>query len=540
MGHSEITIIVLVAAVAFFIWNKFSVGTVAFLAAISLYLTGVLTLPEAFQGFSDPAIIFVGGLFVISEALNSSGITNWAGDKVYPLAKKKSRYLILITMGLVAPLAAIITSNGAVAALLPIVIVLTLKVKQTPSKILMPLAFAGHAGSLLALTGSPVNILANEAAAGTESGAFGFFEFAFAGLPILFGTVLIVLVFSFKLLPNNKENSANTKDFSNYSEHMVKQYLDSGTTQQLQFLAQEQKLVDETNLENLISAETGIAEIIIPPRSTLIGKEVFTGMVTDSGDMIILSINRGGENFAEKTKKIQAGDTLLLRGDWDKIAAQTDHPEVLFLEDPEEVRKQTAPLGKKAYITLVMIVLMIAALVSNIVPASVAILLAALALVMTNVVTVERAHKVISWSTLMLLGGMFSVSVAITKTGLAQQIATQLVNSVGVFGPYAILLALGLVILVLGQLISNTATALILIPIAVSVAGDMQVSAQPFLMGVVVMAAASFLTPIATPANLFVMKPGGYKFGDYWKLGLPMALFYLFIAVVWVPFVWKF
>ncbi len=153
--------------------------------------------------------------------------------------------------------------------------------------------------------------------------------------------------------------------------------------------------------------------------------------------------------------------------------------------------------------------------------------------------TVEQAYRSINWTTVILVGAMIPLSTAMSETGAAKLLADGLVRLVGDAGPYALLGGLFVLTAVLGQLISNTATALIIIPIAVSAAGDLGLSPRPVLMSVTVAAAASFLTPVATPVNLMVMGPAGYRFGDYWKLGLPLMLWFFVVATFYVPLVWR-
>ncbi|MET0302850.1 MAG: SLC13 family permease, partial [Microbacteriaceae bacterium] len=179
-------------------------------------------------------------------------------------------------------------------------------------------------------------------------------------------------------------------------------------------------------------------------------------------------------------------------------------------------------------------------LATGLVPPAVAALLAACALVVTRTVTVAQAYQSISWTTIVLIAGMIPLSTAFIQTGTADLVSGWLLSLLGDSGPHVALLALCLLTVVLGQLISNTATVLIIAPIAVSLAATLDLSVQPFMMALTVAGAAAFLTPIATPANLMVMEPGGYRFGDYWKLGLPLALLFLAVAVLYVPLVWPF
>jgi di/tricarboxylate transporter len=179
-------------------------------------------------------------------------------------------------------------------------------------------------------------------------------------------------------------------------------------------------------------------------------------------------------------------------------------------------------------------------LATGAVPAVVAGLLAAGAMILLGVITLEQAYRGINWTTVVLVGAMIPMSVAMQVTGAAERIATALVDVVGDASPYLLLLGVALLTAAFGQLISNMATAIIVIPIALSAAAELGVSARPVLMCVTVAAAAAFLTPVATPVNLMVMGPGGYRFGDYWKLGLPLLLLFLVVATFLVPVFWPF
>ncbi len=183
---------------------------------------------------------------------------------------------------------------------------------------------------------------------------------------------------------------------------------------------------------------------------------------------------------------------------------------------------------------------MVVLLATGLLPPAVVALLAACALVLLRVVTVTQAYHSISWTTVILIAGMIPLSTAFTQTGTADLAARGLLSVVGGAGPYVALLALCILTIVLGQLISNVATVLVVAPIALAVASELHLSVLPFMMALTVAGAAAFLTPIATPANLMVMEPGGYRFGDYWKLGLPLALLFLAVAVLYVPLIWPF
>jgi di/tricarboxylate transporter len=174
------------------------------------------------------------------------------------------------------------------------------------------------------------------------------------------------------------------------------------------------------------------------------------------------------------------------------------------------------------------------------VPPAIAGLLAAGAVVGLRVISVPQAYRAVSWQTLVLIGGLIPLSIAITDSGAAEMISGVLIDAVGTGRPYLLLLALFLLTATLGQVVSNTATVLIVVPIAVTAALEMGVSIQPVLMLVAVAGAASFLTPIATPANMMIMGPGGYRFGDYWRLGLPLMVVWLVVSLALIPLIWRF
>jgi di/tricarboxylate transporter len=282
-----------------------------------------------------------------------------------------------------------------------------------------------------------------------------------------------------------------------------------------------------------------MAEVVIRPRSGLIGTPAFPGMTTESGDLTVLAVQRRGENQGPGETTLAVGDVLLLQGSWSALEENLDDPDVLVVDAPELVRR-AVPLGLKAAEAIIVLVGMVIALVTGVVPSAIVGLVAASALVLLRVVTPEGAYRSISWTTVVLIAGMIPLSTAMTKTGAAGLVADNLVSVIGGAGPYALLIGLFLITAVLGQLISNMATALIVIPIAAAAAIDLGVSVQPVLMSVTVAAAASFITPVATPVNMMVMGPGGYRFGDYWKLGFVFMVLFFLVSVFLVPVFWPF
>jgi len=290
---------------------------------------------------------------------------------------------------------------------------------------------------------------------------------------------------------------------------------------------------------DLVGRDVGVSELVIHPRSELIGARVFPGMVSIEGDLVVLAIQRKGQDLEQETV-LAAGDTLLVHGEWSALEQNLSDPDVMVVDAPSLVRRQAVPLGAGAKRSIVILGAMVVLLATGVMPAVVAGLLAAGALVLLRVVTMERVYRSISWTTIVLVAAMTPLSVAMRETGAAAELADRLVDLVGDAGPTALLAGLFVLTAVLGQLISNMATALIVIPIAVTAAADLDVSARPVLMAVNVAAAAAFLTPVATPANLIIMEPAGYRFGDYWKLGLCLLVLFFVVAVFLVPLIWGF
>jgi Na+/H+ antiporter NhaD/arsenite permease-like protein len=226
------TAIIIAAVVVLFVWNRLPVVVVAMATATALWATGVLTIDQALGGFGDPAVIFIASLFVVSAGLDVTGVTAWAGQLLIRGAGEESRTrLLMLTMSMVAVLTALISVNGAVAALLPVVVVIAVRLKRNSAQLLMPLVFSAHAGSKLALTGSPVNVLASDAGSDAGVGGFGFFEFALVGLPLVAGTMAIIILFGKRLLPE-RNGATMPADFSRHAKTLVEQYgLASGVYQ---------------------------------------------------------------------------------------------------------------------------------------------------------------------------------------------------------------------------------------------------------------------------------------------------------------------
>jgi di/tricarboxylate transporter len=298
----------------------------------------------------------------------------------------------------------------------------------------------------------------------------------------------------------------------------------------------------------LFNKHSGLAEVVVKPRSKLVGTVMSPGALTESGQFVVVAIQRNGEDLGgagmgetagSAGVTLQPGDHLLLQGTWQALDRIAGDPDVLAVDSPDAVRRQAVPLGPGSTTMLVILSVMVLVLATGILPAPVGVLIAAMAVIASGILSVPQAYRAIDWNTVVLVGSMIPLSTAMYRSGVATQMADLLVAAIGESNPMMLLAGLFLFTALLGQVISNTATAMIVIPIAVTAAGELGISAKPVLMSLNVGASAAFLTPVATTSNLIVMGPGGYRFGDYWKLGAVLMALYFVIAVFWVPVVWR-
>jgi di/tricarboxylate transporter len=530
VNGAVVSLVVLGLVVVLFVVNRLPVEVVAIGSALVLWATGVIDLDQAVAGFGDPTVILIAALFVVSEGLDATGVTTWVGRQLGSRAGGSRTTLLALIMLLAAGVTALINLNGAVAA-------------------------AAEAG------GAP----------------FGFAEFALVGVPLVAGTVLVVLLLGDRLLPD-RVGAAVPRDLSGLAGTLIRQYrlgnvaclavpagsalvghprgewnlsdypdinvvtvtdaaahspvsdgalavgdrltvvgAPDGVTRFGADHGLELRAVRDREevAQSLIGRGTGVAEVVVPPRSRLVGEVTAPGRVVPGGALVVLAVQRQGHNRARTA--LQAGDLLLLEGPWAALDDLVDHDDVLLVDSPPLVRRQSVPLGQRSTRAIAVLAAMVVLLATGLVPPVVAALLAAGAMIVLGVLNAQQAYRRISWTTVLLVAGIIPLSTAIRTSGAGELVAEVLVGAVRDAGPLLLLVALFALTVAFGQMISNTATALIVIPIAVSAAAQLGVSPRPVLMTVCVAAAASFLTPVATPANMMVMGPAGYRFGDYWK-----------------------
>lgn len=293
-------------------------------------------------------------------------------------------------------------------------------------------------------------------------------------------------------------------------------------------------------LSELLSQELGIAEVLLTPRSSYNGKVIAEGAIGRTYNVLVLGIRRGNRPLAS-TEPLQFGDALLVRGTWEAIGRMAEEKRnFVVVGQPEQIATQVAELTAQSWLSIGILVAMVALMVSGIVPVVIAALLAGGAMLLTGCLTRTQAYRAVSWSTVILIAAMIPMAVALENTGGAQRIADGLVDTIGGLGPVPMLAGVIIVTTAFSQVISNTASAVLMSPIVLGAAAGLGVDPHPLMMGLAVGASAAFLTPIGTAPNLMVMTPGSYRFTDYARVGLPLLALFLVVSLVLIPFFWPF
>lgn len=603
MAQIIMTLAIIAAAMVLFAWNPIPAAVVAVCASLALYLTGILTVQETLAGFGDPVVILIASLLAIGAALETAGVGAWAGQLLIRHTGSNETWRMIAIMLAAAVFSGMIGMNGAVAAMLPVIVVVAVRTGTSPSRVMIPLAFACLTGAKLTLLGTPVNVIAATLADEEGVGHIGFLEWSVLGIPLLTGTIAIMLVFGRWLLPERRGASIPA-DFSAHAQTLVEQYrledglhyfrvratspyigksraevdlknygglhlvalLDGRDSTPLEredvaegdmvlvrgeaeaagrfaldmHLAVREEGAEGSVSDLLLSRTSGLAEVVIPLRSKLIGQTVFPGMTTADGDLMVLAIQRGSIEMRNEPAVLRAGDHLLLQGTWKALDQHLADPKVLVVDSPEVVQKQAVALGQGAPAAVAILLLLFVLLAFDIVPAPIAAVICATLMVITRVLTLPQFYRGIDWNTCILIGAMIPPATAMTKTGAAALIGDYVVSALGGAGPQVVLAGLFIVSAIITQFISNTSSALVMMPIGLATASELGVSPLPMMMGVAMGASASFLTPFANGVSMMVYGPGGYRFGDFWKIGLVVMAWALIVTVVIVPLYWKF
>lgn len=634
------TFVILIVTIALFIHGRLRADLVALLSMLALVLSGVLTVGQALAGFSDSTVLLIAALFVVSEGLGRTGVTAWLGNLLLRLAGSSALRLLVVMMLIATGVSAFISNTGTVATLLPTVTAAAWRIGGSPSQFLMSLAFATSAGGLLTLPSTPPNIVVADALAGAGFRPFGFFEFAYIGLPLVVVTVLY-LVAARRLMPKRAgdrrpadlaqtvggmvdtfgleerlftlsvterselagqtlRESALGRDYAvavlridpnrpgaageagdgdspalrlRALRHQVRDQLgqlqpvggepipgpDSligggdrllvkGRAENVERAARRYDLAmealagdGETLSSELLSLDVGIAEVLLAVRSRYIGHTLADMRFADKFRVQVLGILRGERQLVKTTEPLRFGDALLVRGRWDDIdLLRNEDRNFVVVGRPDALSRQIVELTPRSAFAVLAMVGMVVMMATGIVPTVIAALIAAVAMVLAGCLNMDQAYQSISWQILVLVACMIPMSTALEVTGGAALLANFLVTTFGAIGPRALLAGVFLMTMAFGVAISNTATAVLIAPIALQAAVTLGVSPYPVMMGVAVAASTSFLTPISTTTNMMVMTPGGYRFTDFTKVGAPLSLLFFLMTLLLVPLVWPF
>jgi di/tricarboxylate transporter len=292
---------------------------------------------------------------------------------------------------------------------------------------------------------------------------------------------------------------------------------------------------------NLINQEVGMAEIIVTPKSILVGRTIRLGNFFKRFGVQLMAASRNNKPLIEREITIKAGDAFLIRGIWSDIEElKEDHENLVICGSPEGMSKTITNLTLKSYFALSALLLMIVLLVFNVVPGSIAALISAGLVIITGCVPITKAYNSISWISVVMIAAMIPMGIALQKTGVASLIANGLVDTLGSLHPIMLLGGVFLLTTTFSQVINNSATAVLMAPIVIIAANTLSISAEPFMIVVAISASTAFLTPVGTTTNAMVMTSGGYKFMDYLKVGAPLLLLFFITTLLLVPVIWPF
>ena len=590
------TFVILGVTIALFVWGRWSADLVALLSLLALALSGVIGTRDALAGFGNPTVVMIAALFVVGEGLSRTGVTGWGGKRLLEAARGSNIRLLVVIMIGTALLSAFISNTGTVATLLPAVVAAAWAVGSVPSKYLMPLAFAANTGGLLTLTGTPPNIVVAQTLEQSGLRPFSFFEFALIGGPLLIVAVAYMALVGRRILPTRSADqrpvdaAADLADLASaYSlgEHQFRLRVRSDSSLIGQTvkeaalgpnygapvlriegreIAQDvvlrhddilvvrapdeiiDRLMHELGLglqppagspDEFVSREIGMAEVIPTPRSEYLGRRMALGQISEHFRVQLLAVRRRGEPVVDRDLTLEFGDSLLVRGTWEAIGElQSDRRNFVVVGTPDAMASEFAGLGPRASVAVAALAGMVVLMVTGVVSTVIAALIAAAAMVLSGCLSTREAYRSISWSSVILIAAMIPMGRALEITGGASVIAGGLVNTLGDLSPVALMAGVFLLTTGFSQVINNTATAVLVAPIVIQAAVGLGVSPYPLLMIVAVAASTAFLTPIGTTTNILVFSPGGYRFVDYVRVGLPLMLLFLAVSLVLVPVIW--
>ncbi|MBA3104987.1 SLC13 family permease [Salmonella enterica] len=597
----------LAIAVVLFATGKVRMDAVALFVIVAFVLSGTLTLPEAFSGFSDPNVILIAALFIIGDGLVRTGVATVVGTWLVKMAGSSEIKMLVLLMITVAGLGAFMSSTGVVAIFIPVVLSVSMHMQTSPSRLMMPLSFAGLISGMMTLVATPPNLVVNSELLREGFHGFSFFSVTPLGVVVLAIGIVYMLVMRFMLkgdAPGQQAGKRRTfrdliRDYRltgrarrlaiRPGSPMVGQRLDDLKLRERyganvigverwrrfrrvivnvngvsEFRARDVLLIDmsaaevdlrefcaEQLLEPMVlrgeyfsdqALDVGMAEISLIPESELIGKSVREIAFRTRYGLNVVGLKRDGVALEGSLadEPLLMGDIILVVGNWKLISLLGQKGrDFVVLNMPVEV-SEASPAHSQAPHAIFCLVLMVALMLTDEIPNPIAAIIACLLMGKFRCIDAESAYKAIHWPSIILIVGMMPFALALQKTGGVSLVVQGLMDIGGGYGPYMMLGCLFVLCAAIGLFISNTATAVLMAPIALAAAKSMGVSPYPFAMAVAMAASAAFMTSVSSPVNTLVLGPGNYSFSDFVKLGVPFTLIVMAVCIVMIPMLFPF
>jgi di/tricarboxylate transporter len=589
---------VLAATIGLFIWGRWRHDVVALAALVTSVFLGLVPSASAFSGFGHPAVITVACVLVLSWGLQSTGAVDALALRVLPKSAGPMRSLAAI-IGLGALLSAFMNNVGAMALLMPLGIQLAAKLDLPPGRVLMPLSFGTILGGMTTLIGTPPNLIVSGFREQAGGSSFGMFDFSPVGLAVALGGLVFLVLLGWRFVPTRMQADTGKFDTGSYLTEArvrdgaravgktireVEEALQEADAQIIGMVrnrfrvfapnAQRQLkagdiLIIEAEPESLGAVfsslgleleehppldpktgqngeeeegeerqreETELQELAVMPNSLLIGRTARSVQLRARFGLNLLAISRQGRQTIKRLRStdIQAGDVLLLQGEPAALAGFSSE----FGCVPLAGRSISIPDRRKALLAGVIMALAIAGAAFGLVPAAVSFAAGVVAFMVLRVIPLRRLYEAIDWPVIVLLGSLIPVAVAMESTGFADLLARSLLDTVAQGHPVIALTLILIVAMTLSDFMNNAATAAVMCPIAISAASQLEASPDAFLMAVAVGASCAFLTPIGHQNNTLILGPGGFRFADYWRLGLPMEIVVVAVAIPGLLYFW--
>lgn len=594
MTLDQMTIVGLIAAaLALFVWDRWRYDVVAFSVLLTAVVLGLVPAREAFSGFGHPATITVAAILVLSHTLARTGASEILARIIERSARGMARHIAVLA-GLGALMSSVMNNVAALGLLMPAAIQTTLKTKYHAGAVLMPLSFATILGGLITLLGTPPNIIIAAFRAKVTGEPFGMFDFTPVGILVAGIGVAFLAVSARFLIPTRRLLQDATRDHMGIDKFVTEATVVKGTDAvgmtrgELRMLATDcdvlivniirrgrrmaklpqgdglkvgDKLLLEsssegldrlttamdlkvgtmkgTKSENMIDEDMDLAEAVVRPGSRMIGRELMSLRLRSRYDTDILAVSRQGRAFRGRMGqfKFRPGDLVLFYGPRDHMPDLMARMGCLTLQERIQFGEAS---HRHARMAIAIFAAAVALATFNIMPITIALGLAAVAMVVLNILPVREIYDGIDWPVVVLIGALIPVGDAFDATGTTGLIAQGILDSPLPLNPLAVLTLLMAVTMALSAVLNNAATAVIMGPVALTLSQRLGVDPDPMLMGVAVAASCAFVTPIGHQNNALVMGPGGYAFGDYWRLGLPLQGVVLVVAVPAILLFWPF